>query len=118
MASSLEKMVLGAVTLVSLSGCQNLSEDTGEEVDVVLYPNNPSVEDDLHCRVDRSQDYTFDFYWQVNRTYVSLDERSPAGYLTNIFFQSGDYVECSAWVPASPWYDSFEIGRSGVYIGD
>ncbi len=116
MVQSLEKLVLGAVTLVSLSGCGEYpSVDTGSEAYVVLYPGSPSIEDDLHCRVDRSEDYTFDFYWLVNRALVQT-ETGFAGSLGSVFFQSKDYVECSAWVPESAWYDSFEIGTSGVYI--
>ncbi|MDP3728457.1 MAG: hypothetical protein Q8R18_03295 [bacterium] len=115
MVSSLEKLVLGVITLVSLSRCRDISYDTESGGYVVLYPSNPSMEDDLHCFVEDYENTAFDFYWMKDgATYKT--STGTSSLLENVSFHSGDYVECSAWVPESSQYDSFEIGTSGVYI--
>jgi len=117
MVQSLEKLVLGAVTLVSLSGCRDLPYgDTGNEAYVVLYPGSPSMEEDLHCRVDGAEENSFDYHWLVNRETVFAEARVGASLLSQEYILSGDYVECSAWSPASSLYDSFNIGVDGVYV--
>ncbi len=114
--TTLEKLVLGASTLVSLSGCVQFPEyDTGVDPQVVLYPGNPTVEDDLHCRVDGTAEEVFDFSWFVNRELVQT-ETGPAGLFSSGYTRSGDYVECSAWTPANSSSDPFSFGDMGVYI--
>ncbi|MSR86265.1 hypothetical protein EXS74_02625 [Candidatus Woesearchaeota archaeon] len=114
--TTLEKLVLGASTLISLSGCvQFPGYDSSVDPLVVLYPGSPTVEDDLHCRVDDTEEEVFDFYWFVNRGLVQA-ETGVAGLFPSGYARSGDYVECSAWTSASSAYDSFSFGDVGVYI--
>ena len=113
--TSLEKLVLGISTLVSLSGCGHFPYDTGRDPFVVLYPQNPTADDDLHCRVDGAEEDVFDFYWLVNRELVHT-ESGVAGLFVSGYTRPGDYVECNAWTLASAYYDSFSFGVDGVYI--
>ena len=110
---TLEKLVLGVSA--SLMGCQQFPYDTGIEERVVLYPVSPQEGEDLYCRVDGTEEDVFDFYWFVNRELVK-SETDVSGLLESDYTLSGDYVECSAWAPASGLYEPFEYGTEGVYI--
>ena len=110
---TLEKLVLGVSAL--FTGCQQHPYDTGVVEMVVLYPPNPQKGNSLHCRVDGTTEGVFDFYWLVNREFVK-SETDIAGLLEPTYTRSGDYVECSAWTPASGLYDPFEYGSDSVYM--
>lgn len=114
---SLEKKVVGAFTLVSLSGCLSGPHyDTGMIEEVVIYPYSPGAREVVHCRVDGYEDKnSFDFHWFVNRKSVYA-QNDISSSLKPSYFQKGDLLECSAWSPASEDYDGFEIGEDSVYV--
>lgn len=114
---SLEKILgYGAVTLFSFSGCIQAPSDTGVFEDVVIYPSSPRPSQDIHCRVDYLEETVFDFYWLLNREFVSFQPQQNTGLLEKGLVRRGDYVECSVWMPSSASYDSFELGSEGVYV--
>ncbi|MBI5797773.1 hypothetical protein HZA98_02625 [Candidatus Woesearchaeota archaeon] len=115
---SLEKKVVGAFTLVSLSGCfSGPHYDSSPVADVIISPFAPTVDDTLHCRVDGYADERamFDFYWSVNEKLVFeyIDSEST---LPDIYSGSGDYVECKAQQMSSNCSFGKFIGGDGVYI--
>lgn len=112
---TLEKLVLGATSLVSLSGCGYFPYETGVQERVVVYPLSPEEGDTLHCRVDGASEDIFDFSWFVNREFIKI-ENGVAGLLEPGYAFSGDYVECSVWIPANSQYGPVSLGSDGVYI--
>jgi len=128
---SLERLVrTGAFTLVSLTGCQySPYEDTGTYLDVVLYPQDPSAEEDLHCRVDMMEYVggyigylqisvmgAFDYFWFVNREKVFTETGVSASTLEDGSVSKGDYVECSVWAPENSSSASYEVGFDTAYV--
>ena len=115
--NTLEKMVFGVATLVSLNGCKKFPYCEFEDENVVLYPTDANPSERLHCRVDGVEgDATFDFYWLVNKQVVDL-ETGIVGLLDTGYTQSGDYVECDVWTPAygDPSHE-FKYGSDSLYI--
>ena len=106
----------GAITLLSLSGCTEMSYDTGLVGTVVLYPLEVRDLDDIHCRVDESSENVFDYYWLVNRASVFSEGSIPSSTLQEGYTHRGDYIECSVWTPRSSSYGSFEIAIDGIYV--
>jgi len=114
MVQPLEKLVLGAVTLFSLSGCNEQSYDTGFP-QVVISPQNPRAGDALSCWVEDGAGMVYDFVWFVNRDYV-FEGHGALSTLPGGHVEHGDYVECSAWTAMSSTHDTYEIGFQGVYV--
>jgi len=95
-----------------------IADESGVEEygDAVIIPEEPCEDEALTAYIQGWESTTFDFYWQRGAT-TYYTETGTSSTLASSYTSEGQTWTVYAWVPASAYFDSFEISSASVTIG-